>query len=182
MPDKNLKSILEEACNKIGYDFNLLWSVLESMRHNEAIELLFNHSGSNKRDTEAKSTPGLYWAGHRQDDIKEFIQIMISLGITRDGEKLMKLFKAPNRPLHIRLEKTHITVFLQLLAFIKDSGLVRAYNCKSIYMVFQYHVLNFRCDYMKNQTGKRRIDAVKKLKSWPAVYASFHEIFANLIR
>lgn len=175
MKSKSLYHCLGLACKKLNFDPIAIFEFLEAEGFpKNKLETIF----SRKRNCHDQ-IPSLCWNNNFQINRREFLEAIRKTGVVRTMKAFELLFNDPTGNLKIRLDQKRVIFTIQLLAFLKESRLVCANNCLSFYQVFQYHAVNFDEVFLKNQEPGKRVDSVKKLRSWQKSTDLFKELFCK---
>lgn len=126
--------------------------------------------------------PGYSWEKEK-DKFERFIEKIKHLNIADDDNlrKIKLLFSNPVEKLSIKLDEFNIEYILQLFAYLKDAHFFTHHSCRGFYKVLQYHVFNFDDKFLKGKPVNRRINSVKRLKTWEANESKFDKIFKGLV-
>lgn len=156
---------LMDACKLHSYDFEKLSEFLNT---DDMILELYSHLPNIETLSTSKPSqlPGLIMKHDSPQAIAKLIEILNEQEITKDNDKVVRLFNHPNENLSIEFNEQNKKRVLQFLAVLKDSKLISFEGCNGFYQVFSCHVKNFDSIFLNGRTPQKRIDCIRKHKDW----------------
>lgn len=175
-------SSLKDTCSLYSYDFVQLIKFLDI--ENAAFEnsVSFNASPlSDTNGTKNNQIPCYIWNNGSSNEFNFFIKMVKKHAITEEIEKFKLLFKNPSKNLAINMDEKRSVFVLQFLSCINDSGFVLT-NGFGFYQVLQCHVFNFDKIFLRDNSAKRQVAAVKKKKGWKPISDGLRKELLSIVR
>lgn len=146
---------LKDTCDFHNYDFNQLLQFLK-------IEASYLQS---RKSADAivrqQSVPSLCWKG-RTTQLSDFLEIFIDQKMLKSKKGLTKLFENPEQALQLQFHPGMADLVVQFFYTIKNRKLVTHTGCKGFYQVFEFHIPDFKKDFLKKREAGRRINVLRQ--------------------
>lgn len=151
---------LRDSCDFHNYDFNQLIRFLKI----DTAASYFQSRKSADRIAYKEPIPSLCWKG-KPEQLKDFLDIFIDQKIIRARKGLGKLFQNPSEPLQLQFEPELANLVVQFFYTVKHNGLVTHAGCKGFYQALEFHIVDFKKLFLKNQEARKRINSLRQSKS-----------------
>jgi hypothetical protein len=107
----------------------------------------------------SSSIPTLHWKGSQKEK-NDFLDVFSDQKLVKSKKGLAKLFDNPEKPLLLQFDRAQADLVLQFFYTLKSQKLVTHSGCKGFYEALEFHLLDFKKDFLKNQKAGRRINAL----------------------
>ncbi|MBK8087728.1 MAG: hypothetical protein IPK31_07175 [Chitinophagaceae bacterium] len=168
---------LAKTCEFQGYDKNQL---LESLN----LESVVIYNSSIKKGEIIKPfnerVPSLIINGGLEQ-FKFIQEIFVDQKLLIKKTGFYKLFNNPDKALAIQFNVGRADMILQLFTYLKSTKMISYSNCRSIYDVFRFHILDFEDKFLKGKPPRERMNVLKNSKAkWAANQRLIENWFTNL--
>jgi hypothetical protein len=150
---------LRDTCDFHNYDFNQL---IQFLKIDTTTSYWQSHRSADQI-IKPQAIPSLCWKGH-PTQLKDFLDIFINQKLIRNRKGLFKLFENPTTALQLQFEPALADLIVQLFYTIKNRKLAGHLRCDGFYLALEFHILDFKKFFLKNQDAGRRINALKQSK------------------
>ena len=149
---------LRDCCEFHNYDYSQLVRLLKIEQGISYFQAL-----QNSERLVSSEIPRHCWKG-KPTDKAEFLSIFTEQKLLKSKRGLAKLFENPTEPLNLAFDPSQANLLLQFVYSLKKLKLISP-TVVGIYQVLEFHVPEFKKDFLKNQPGGNRVDALKQNKT-----------------
>jgi hypothetical protein len=181
----SIQIALQDTCHLFNYNFEELSDFVQI---NDLILEVYVEISSKelvKNDitlANENGFPGYCCTNFGKEKLLRLFDTMRDLEITSETENLEKLFNYPSENLALKLNKSKVDFVLQFFVCLKASGFVSSNNpAFGFYQVLQCHVLEFDEIFLNGRDIQRRMDLVRKIRSWDENKELFNKRLKELV-
>lgn len=154
----HIEYALRDTCEIQNYDAQELMTFLKVNSTTSYIQSL---QSAEKASLTITQIPAYCWKG-RPVDWSDFEDVFVTERITAKKSRIHKLFNNPGRSLGLRFNTERADFILQFFYTLKKLKLVTHMGIKGFYEVLEFHVLDFRKEFLKEKDARQRINALKQ--------------------
>lgn len=150
---------IEKTCEFQSYD---KYQLAKYLNLEDMLSFMLATNKSEPVKLGVEKIPSLIWTNTKI--INPLPEIFADHQLITNRKRLDAIFSQPEKRLGICFNPTKADIILQLFSFFKSAKLISYSNCKSIYDVFKYHILDFEKNILKNYTPRKRLNILHNSK------------------